>query len=136
MQELLNIFSTIGLKGLIGLYFLTNTFRLVSYVPQIVQIYRQNDDVKAISLWTWGMWTASNFTTALYAALVLPQLDLLLVLLNLGNSLGCLSVIVLVIMKRRAYKNESFNAAKAPFDQLGKLDTEANYDDQTGVALR
>lgn len=103
MNDFSSYLSSFSLQTLVALYFITNTFRIVSYWPQIVQVARQTDDVKAISLWTWSMWTASNLTTALYAAFILPKFDLLLVLLNLGNTAGCLLVIMLVISKRKAY---------------------------------
>src|SRR6476646_3169911 len=103
MNTALSHINNITVQTIMVCYFITNTFRLVSYLPQIIQVAKQKDDVKAISLWTWGMWTLSNFTTALYAAFVLEKIDILLVCLNLGNAIGCLSVILIVISKRKSY---------------------------------
>lgn len=101
-----NIFSHAGqvaTQAIMVCYFITNTFRLLSYLPQIIQVAKQKDDVKAISLWTWGMWTLANFTTALYAGFAIEVADPLLALLNLGNAVGCLSVILIVVSKRKAF---------------------------------
>lgn len=103
MDNFLNHISSFSVQTLIVLYFISNAFRIVSYVPQIIQVAKQQDDVRAISLWTWGMWTVSNTTTALYALFVLEKADFMLAALNFGNALGCLSVILIVIAKRKAY---------------------------------
>lgn len=103
MENIFQSFGNLSLQALIALYFISNTFRILSYVPQIIKVAKQNDDVAAISLWTWGMWTASNMSTALYVIFVLDKPDFLLAGLNFGNALGCLSVILIVIAKRKAY---------------------------------
>lgn len=119
MEQYITAMQTASLQFLVGLYFISNTFRIFSYVPQVIQIARQNDDVKAISLWTWGMWALSNVTTALYAALALAQPDWLLVLLNAGNTIGCLSVMGLVVYKRKMYNS----VASDRLEETGHLAT-------------
>ncbi len=132
MNDLSSYLTSFSLQTLVALYFITNTFRIVSYGPQILQVARQNDDVKAISLWTWGMWTASNLTTALYAAFILPKFDLLLVLLNLGNTAGCLMVILLVISKRKAY-SDRMNFQNSVTNTLTKNTENAASNGASGV---
>lgn len=81
------------------IYSLFNALRVVSYLPQIVQIARDQDGAKAISLTTWWLWVGANGTTVLYAWVNLG--DLPLAALNGMNTLACLVVIALTISKRR-----------------------------------
>ena len=51
------------LQVITGIYVACNTVRLLSYVPQIVAVARENSGAHAISLVTWLFWTLSNATT-------------------------------------------------------------------------
>lgn len=80
-------------------YSVCNALRVISYVPQIVQIARDQDGARAISLTAWWLWVAANGTTVLYAAVNLG--DVPLAILNGLNTLACLLVIALTMGKRR-----------------------------------
>jgi hypothetical protein len=83
-------------------YFLFTAFngvRIVSYLPQILRVARDANGASAISYSTWGLWTAANAATGVYAFVNLH--DLTLALLNLLNAFCCLAVIVLTAAKRR-----------------------------------
>lgn len=113
-----NYISSFSIQTLIVLYFISNTLRVLSYVPQIIQVAKQKDDVKAISLITWSMWALSNLTTALYSLFVLPVADKLLAGINFANGMGCMIVILIVVSKRKAYnvKNNDLTRNNAILD--------------------
>lgn len=59
------------LLALIGwLYLLTNAVRVLTYIPQIVVVWRCTDGAVSVSLLTWGSWVLSNVTATVYAVLV------------------------------------------------------------------
>jgi hypothetical protein len=84
---------------LIGAYLATNGLRVLSYVPQIVRVYKDKAGAQAISLSTWSFWTVSNLTTALYAAAILN--DPFLSTVSAGNTACCGLVVAMVVAKRR-----------------------------------
>ena len=51
-------------------YLVTNAVRVLSYLPQIVTVWRCRDGARSLSLWTWSLWTASHITAVLYGTLV------------------------------------------------------------------
>ena len=85
--------------------FLLNSLRILSYLPQIITIVKGKDDSKSISVLTWSFWTFTNFVTVLYTTFV--HFDYILILTNVGNTLGCGIVVFLVLYKRRKYKKVS-----------------------------
>ncbi len=87
------------------LYFAFNSIRVLSYIPQIMSVAKEKSSANAISLMTWWFWTGANITTALYALIVLK--DNMLYWMSLGNSVGCLTVILIVLYKRYQYANGS-----------------------------
>ncbi|APW37291.1 hypothetical protein RD110_08870 [Rhodoferax koreense] len=81
------------------LYLLTNATRIVSYLPQIVVVWRCTDGAASVSLLTWGSWVLSQMTAVFYGVLVLQDLPFVLIsLINLGGC-GC---VTLIAMRRRA----------------------------------
>lgn len=59
-----------ALGAVVWLYLLTNALRLVTYVPQVRAVWRDQHGAQTISLLTWGSWTASNAFALAYAGLV------------------------------------------------------------------
>lgn len=95
------------IKAVIFMYFIFNTIRVFSYVPQIIAVSRDTTPAKGISLLTWSFWVIANLTTGLYATVVLP--DMLLAIMSYGNTLGCAIVVGIVIYKRNKYGNSFIN---------------------------
>ena len=89
------------LQVITGIYVACNAVRLLSYVPQIVAVARENSGAHAISLVTWLFWTLSNAVTAVYCSTVVN--DLLLTGMMWGNAAGCCAVASLTVMKRKRY---------------------------------
>ncbi|KWT72502.1 MULTISPECIES: hypothetical protein [unclassified Variovorax] len=82
-------------------YLVTNACRVLTYVPQILVVWRCNDGARSISLMTWGSWSVSHLTAVLYSAVVVA--DGFLVAVSLINLAGRGVVSVLAYRRRRAY---------------------------------
>jgi len=89
------------LLGITGIYTVCNTLRLLSYLPQIVAVARENSGAHAISLMSWWFWMVSHAATAVYCATVVK--DPLLAAMMWGNTVGCVAVVALTMMKRQRY---------------------------------
>lgn len=83
------------------MYLFFNGARVLSYVPQIYTISKEQNKVTAISLSTWIFWAIANFTTAVYAQTEVN--DIMLALINYGNALCCFVVVLMVLYKRKKY---------------------------------
>jgi uncharacterized protein with PQ loop repeat len=92
------------IKAITYVYFVLNTIRVFSYVPQIITVGKEKTTAKAISLWTWCFWTGANLITGMYATFVVK--DTLLSLMSYGNTLGCGIVVGIVLYKRRKYDEQ------------------------------
>lgn len=86
---------------LIGAYAVTNSLRIVGYLPQIVAVLRASDRAEAVSLATWAFWTVANMTTTAYSAVILR--DYLTMAVFSGNSVCCAVVVSIVAWKLRHY---------------------------------
>jgi hypothetical protein len=93
------------------LFSIFNALRIVSYVPQIFSVARDSNGASAISYATWALWTASNASTALYAAVNLG--DRPLAMINMMNAACCMVVIVLTIYKRKQFRFRNDTASVA-----------------------
>ena len=93
------------------LYVATNSLRVFSYLPQIVAVAREGGAARAISLTTWLFWTLANASTAGYAAAVVS--DRMFAAVSLGNTLGCLTVALIVLYKRHKYGRHPCDHAAA-----------------------
>ena len=80
------------------LYLATNALRVLSYLPQVVVVWRCRDGARSISLLTWGMWTLSHITATLYGVLVLR--DAFFIFVSLVNLAGC-GTVTLIAARRR-----------------------------------
>jgi len=96
-------------------FVLFSSLRVVSYLPQIARIAADTNGASAISYSTWGLWTAANVATSLYAAINLQ--DLYLFAVSAIYATCCLIVIVLTTIKRRASRLHHISAPAADGDQ-------------------
>lgn len=79
-----------------------NLLRLVSYLPQIIVVARDQNGATAISPSCWLIWIGANVTTALYAWSRLG--DAPLALISLFNGVCCLIVLLLAVFKRFSHR--------------------------------
>lgn len=84
------------------LYLITNATRLVTYLPQIVVVWRCTDGARSVSVLTWGSWVLSQGTAMVYGGLVLR--DLPFVLISAINFVGCGCVTVIALRRRAQWK--------------------------------
>lgn len=89
------------LQAITTIYAVCNALRVLSYVPQILAVARENSGAHAISLASWLFWFVSHAVTAVYGAAVLN--DPLLAGMMWGNAAGCLAIAAITITKRRRY---------------------------------
>ena len=83
-------------------YVLVNAGRVLSYLPQIVAVWRCSDGARSISLLTWSYWACSHLTASLYAGIVIGDWKLLAV--SLGNLASCTTVVLLTCWCRRRFR--------------------------------
>jgi uncharacterized protein with PQ loop repeat len=88
------------LHAITWLYFASNSARILTFIPQIVAVYRCRDGAKAISLITWGSWVVSHFFAVLYA---IVQKDLFFLLVSIMNFVCNLAVFCIVVQRRRDF---------------------------------
>jgi hypothetical protein len=85
----------------LALFSLFNVLRLGSYLPQIARVASDTEGARAISYSTWCVWIGANGSTAAYALVNITDWTLFAV--SAVNALGCATVVLLTIWKRRAF---------------------------------
>jgi hypothetical protein len=84
----------------IGAFAVLNGMRVFAYIPQILCVHRDGNGAVAVSVTTWTLFMAANIATVSYAIAV--SSDLLVATVFSLNALGCLSIVVLIVIKRVA----------------------------------
>lgn len=82
----------------IGAFAFLNTARLLGYFPQIVRVHRDNNGAKAVSVFTWLLFSAANIATVSYAVIV--SHDAAMATIFALNTFGCLTIVGLTIWRR------------------------------------
>ena len=104
--------DTPWLNVIAWIYLATNATRVVTYLPQIIAVWRCTDGALSVSLLTWGSWVLSGATAVFYGVWVVH--DLPFVLISLINFLGCTCVLVIAIQRRAQWRHrQSFLACVA-----------------------
>ena len=80
---------------------LTNSLRILAYVPQMLKAAQDHNGASAVSYSTWTLFLISHLTTIAYA-LVCPG-DLMMAFIFLANAFACLTIIAITFVKRRRY---------------------------------
>ena len=83
-------------------YLISNATRVLTYVPQILAVWRCPHGAVSVSLMTWGSWAASNVTAVAYGALVVE--DGFFVVISVINLVGCGAVTLIVGWKRFSWQ--------------------------------
>jgi len=96
------------MSAIAWLYLITNATRIVTYVPQIVVVWRCTDGAFSVSLLTWGSWVLSQMTALFYGVLVIN--DLPFILISCINLLGCACVTGIVMHRRAQWKRKRSQA--------------------------
>jgi hypothetical protein len=101
----------------LALFYAFNALRVVSYLPQILRVAADKNGAQAISYTTWCIWIGANGSTAAYALVITPSLSLFVV--SALNAIGCATVVVLTVWKRRHIAGDSYR------HQLGRIERRA-----------
>jgi hypothetical protein len=95
---------------------LCNSARVLAYLPQIVRAARDCNRASAISLTTWNLFAASNFSTSVYAVVQLGDWTLAGVFAL--NTLFCLVIVGITAWKR--LRRESAPASGESWKRLNR----------------
>ena len=96
--------ETSWLNLIAWIYLTINATRIISYVPQILAVWRCTDGALSVSLLTWGSWVLSHVAAMFYGVLVVR--DLPFVLITLINLLGCSCVTAIVMRRRKQWRRK------------------------------
>jgi hypothetical protein len=96
---------------LILAFSITNSFRVIAYMPQIIRLARDRSGAAAVSCSTWVLFFVSNLSTAAYGGLVLGDRWMSLIF---TATAGCNLAIVILTLVRRRQQRCSCDVAKAP----------------------
>lgn len=83
----------------------TNACRIAAYMPQIIRLTLDRSGSSGVSCATWSLFFISNAATAVYAAIVLG--DAWMATIFTANTVGCLTIVALVLRSRRAQRARS-----------------------------
>lgn len=100
-----------------GAFALLNTARLLGYVPQILNVHRDRSGAKAVSVFTWMLFSAANIATVSYAIIV--SNDATMAIIFALNTIGCLTIVGLTIWRRFEMHKVSFSDGASHEKVLG-----------------
>jgi uncharacterized protein with PQ loop repeat len=90
-------------------YLLINATRVLTYVPQVLAVWRCNHGARSVSLLTWTSWTLSHVSAVLYGTLVVA--DGFFVLISVVNLVGCAAVTAVAMRRRVQWRRTVSNVA-------------------------
>jgi hypothetical protein len=88
-----------------GAFAFLNTARLLGYFPQIVRVHRDTNGARAVSLFTWLLFSAANIATVSYAMIVAN--DIAMAAIFALNTIGCLAIVGLTMWRRAGMRRAS-----------------------------
>jgi hypothetical protein len=88
-----------------GAFAFLNTARLLGYFPQIVRVHRDTNGARAVSLFTWLLFSAANVATVSYAMIVAD--DIAMAAIFALNTVGCLTIVGLTMWRRAGMRRAS-----------------------------
>ena len=87
------------------LFAISNSVRVVAYVPQILRVASDRDGAAAVSCMTWLLFAVSHLSTVAYAIVVIG--DWRMAAIFAANLVCCLLIIGLTLYKRAAVGRRS-----------------------------
>jgi hypothetical protein len=86
----------------LAVFTLSNSVRVLAYVPQITKAATDQGGAKAISFGTWGLFLVSNISAVAYA--LVNKGDWTLAAMFLANAAGCATILSIAAWKRSRYR--------------------------------
>ncbi len=83
-------------------FMLSNTARVLAYLPQIIAIARDEGRANAVSGSTWSLFFVANLTSALYAGVLSG--DTTMMIAFAANTACCAAIVATLCWKRRAVR--------------------------------
>lgn len=81
------------------IFFATNAARILAYLPQLRSAWNCENGAASVNRLTWGYFSVAHLSGTLYALVVAGDVGMALVFL--GNFAACLSLVVVITLKRR-----------------------------------
>ena len=82
-----------------GIFSITNTFRIVAYIPQILRLAREPMAAHGVASSTWLMFFASHVATVAYAVIIVR--DVAMAIVFLGNAIACALIVGLTLWRKQ-----------------------------------
>src|SRR4249920_2273061 len=95
----------------LAVFTLSNSLRVVAYVPQIAKALRDRSGAQAISFGTWGLFLVSHASAMAYA--FVNKQDWTMASMFLFNALGCGVILLVAGWKRAQHRGLQVEASDA-----------------------
>jgi hypothetical protein len=82
---------------------ITNGFRVLAYLPQIIRLACDQSGAAAVSCSTWILFLVSHLSTAAYAGLVLAEPWMTFIFVT--NAVCSLAIVILTLLRRRRLRS-------------------------------
>jgi hypothetical protein len=86
----------------LAVFTLSNSVRVLAYVPQITKAATDQSGAKAISFGTWSLFLISNISAVAYS--LVNKDDWTLAAMFLANAVGCAAILSIAAWKRSRYR--------------------------------
>ncbi len=110
---------SMAVEIVVAMFAVSNSARVVAYVPQMVRVARDREGAAGVSCLTWVLFAVSNLSTVAYAILVVDDWRMAAVFTL--NMVCCLCIIGLTVYKR-AGTDGRCRRAEAHATSSGKTD--------------
>jgi len=85
------------------LFTISNSVRILAYVPQIFRAATDPSGAQAVSCATWGLFLLSNVSAAAYS--IVNNEDWMMAAMFFGNSAGCSAILLVAALRRSQHRN-------------------------------
>ncbi|MGL4575297.1 MAG: hypothetical protein ACRCV9_10965 [Burkholderiaceae bacterium] len=107
-------FSPFAVQCIVYAFMVSNTIRVLTYLPTIAKLRQPGASARNYSLLTWVCWMLANATTALYVYVVTGYRVDMAVIGNAVNTVMCAWVCSYIVRLRRREVQRSANAPSLP----------------------
>lgn len=91
------------------MYAVIGVLLVLSYIPQIISVWKDRQGARTLSLPTWGFWVVSQSVTLMYAIVVVQST--VFIAASVGCALGTYTTFAVGAWRRLKYKKQAGNTA-------------------------